>query len=44
MTSKDTIYSIADKYELDYKILAQNNGLIDPNATYEGFRLSTKGA
>ena len=44
MTSKDTIYSIADKYELDYKILAQNNGIIDPNATYEGFRLSTKGA
>ena len=44
MTSKDTVYSIADKFGLDYKTLAKNNGVSDPNAIIEGCKLSTKGA
>ncbi len=44
MTSKDTVYSIADKYNLNFKVLAQNNGIDDPNKNLEGLKLSTKGA
>ena len=43
MTSKDTVYSIADKYGLDYKTLAKNNGIDDPNANIEGIKLQTQG-
>lgn len=44
MKAKDTVYSIADKYGLDYKKLALNNGIKDVNAVSEGMKLVTAGS
>ena len=44
MTSKDSVYSIADKYDLNYKVLAENKNIKDLNANIEGTKLSTQGA
>ncbi|MCD8024522.1 MAG: LysM peptidoglycan-binding domain-containing protein [Candidatus Gastranaerophilales bacterium] len=44
MKANDTIYSIASKYGLDYKILAKNNGITDVNEELTGQKISTTGA
>ena len=44
MKAKDTVYSIAYKYGLDFKKLAENNGIKDVNKEMAGFKLSTIGA
>ena len=44
MASKDSVYSIADKYDLNYKVLAENNNIKDLNANIEGTKLSTQWA
>jgi len=43
MKNDDTLYSIADKYGLDFKTLAQINNIKDVNASMPGTRLSTIG-
>ncbi len=40
----DTVYSVADKYGLDFKKLAQNNGIKNVNANLTGKTISLKGA
>lgn len=43
MKKGDTVYSLADKYRVDYKKLAQINGVEDVNAEMPGKILSTIG-
>ncbi len=43
MKKDDTVYSIADKYGIDYKKLAQINGIDDVNKTMAGTVLSLIG-
>lgn len=44
MKSNDTLYSLANKYNLDFKLLAKNNAVKDPNANYIGKKLYTEGS
>ena len=44
MKRNDTVYSVADKYGLDYKTLAKNNNIKDANAQIPGTILYTSGA
>lgn len=41
MKSTDTLYSLSYKYNLDFKALAEKNGIKDLNKTYAGRKIYT---